>query len=801
VTAVTLTLLVLGTGPASPENVNRFTAATIDGTSIPFNTNIARILDEGPHTLRVTGAAIVAGDLVAVNLLDGASGAPLGTVFGFPAQSGAFTLSLPFQCANGRLVGPNGVAAAGGTIEHPARLVVRDGSNVLPFADNTWSIICRRDGLEFTVVPMLVRVLRGAAFTDFGEIRALVQVASNTLRERANILLTQPRDNITIKLDQFDTGNKDGSVQDPPELTQLLAVSAAELRRLFGSGRGLAAVIANAIVGGPCNGGAGCAGHDSARPVVFLVPTLQATPALRGNDLAHEFCHTFSLGRFHTIEGGSPFEPKADATWHHPSDPQNLMFPFNPTAAGTPRGSELTLPQVRQCRTGGRSRGMSKTRVGDPVLVRMDTKHGSWDDPSGDVTSGHVDLVGGTLFAQGELDNLDVLIELGAAHPSGTNVAEQFEMFFDTDDDVATGATFGTFAGIDKVLTIALTGQFPFTAPAGTMATTLLDVASGTVTTLEPGRVDRLQIHRDGPAGPMVADSGDAIRQSFSLPFLGALADQVPIGVRATSLDTGEVDETAFVFDFRPPAGPQLEMTPLVGRPGDRVNLQGANFPPSSRVKILVNHGEVLEATAGADGSLSASFRFPAGLALGDHFVTAAHETGAFDFSVFKVTPVARFSGKAHGVGLGDSGGLRIVARYVPDTDLDLGASQVTLTRLLAELDGGAGELVHGLPIVLLPAPGSNATSAVYETPVGALPRARLVLGKRGTAVNFRLDISGARIAAPRLCAGAPRRTTLTTSFTVTPQVSIPGLPGVSITTEQPWGCSGIGDRYLKAPP
>ena len=66
------------------------------------------------------------------------------------------------------------------------------------------------------------------------------------------------------------------------------------------------------------------------------------------------------------------------------------------------------------------------------------------------------------------------------------------------------------------------------------------------------GAVDRLQGIIDTIAGvavPGLFDYADSIRQVVPLPLLGLSALQV-IGVLATDLDSGEVDEASFVFEL-----------------------------------------------------------------------------------------------------------------------------------------------------------------------------------------------------------------------------------------------------------
>ena len=124
-------------------------------------------------------------------------------------------------------------------------------------------------------------------------------------------------------------------------------------------------------------------------------------------------------------------------------------------------------------------------------------------------------------------------------------------------------------------------GRFPFTAPDGAMTVSVLDVASGTSTGLTAGVVDRLQRIIDtavGLATPGSFDYADSIRQAVPLPLLGLSARRVPIGILATDLDSGEVDEASFVFE--------LSRSPGVGavQAGFNANSLPANDDQSSQI-------------------------------------------------------------------------------------------------------------------------------------------------------------------------------------------------------------------------
>jgi hypothetical protein len=144
---------------------------------------------------------------------------------------------------------------------------------------------------------------------------------------------------------------------------------------------------------------------------------------------------------------------------------------------------------------------------------------------------------------------------------------------------------------------------------------------------------------------------------------------------------------------------------------------------------------------------------------------------------------------------------------------LNLGASSVTIERLLDEVGVGAvGELVKGtgggdiLPVTLAARPGGTANAAIFETPSGSRPSFRMEIkngdpGKGLLELNLKLD-RGTMPTFPGLCAGQPLATHLATSFTIDDGVNAPAV----LSTIRAWRCSDLvgGDpqepRSLRVP-
>ena len=119
--------------------------------------------------------------------------------------------------------------------------------------------------------------------------------------------------------------------------------------------------------------------------------------------------------------------------------------------------------------------------------------------------------------------------------------------------------------------------------------------------------------------------------------------------------------------------------------------------------------------------------------------------------------------------------------------------------RLVNVLDesGGAGELVRGpggsasLPLVLHPLPGATANGAIYQSPRGARPFARVQLVSEGVGsdratVRVSIDVTSTVLGRPSRC--SPRRkggTTLETSFAV----EVDSARSIFVGANLPWQC------------
>ncbi len=434
--------------------------------------------------------------------------------------------------------------------------------------------------------------------------------------------------------------------------------------------RGLKLYVAREVPAMAGYVGFGASNHNE--PVILINPFAPPTVEVPGNVLAHEVCHVFTLGANHMIDDKNDSDPnndqKADAGGHS-DDKGNLMYP-------SPGGTNLKPDQVDEVNKGMRPRANTKQEPPPPPRARyaagllprqlplgqmtaLGTKHALFVDTRDDGSPSYADITDGMLFASGPAADLQITVNLAGLYPTA-DVNQTFEVFFNTDGNVATGPTFGAFAGIDTIVQVTLAGHYPFTAPAGSLVAQLVNPASNSSTALTPGHIDRVQtlLDADPPIVP-APDSHDSLRQSVPLALFGPLANTVPVGVRLTQ--TGSVpDEATVTFDFNLPPGPEIAMTPRVGRPGETLAVTGRRFSPSSAVTVLVDDTAVATGQTLADGSLSMSFAIPA-VAFGRHFVTAQDGGGLFDFSIFYVGALLDLGAQGGGFGIISAAGASAV--------------------------------------------------------------------------------------------------------------------------------------------
>jgi hypothetical protein len=417
-----------------------------------------------------------------------------------------------------------------------------------------------------TSVPLLVNVFNNVNIST-QDIDSIVNSA-NGIFNQTGVCGDFNNANISLNL-----ASGDGKVTDA-NFDLLRQGCENELNNTFG-GKGVKILFVNEIVDPTVPPGSFVSGENGhalntpsfgrggpASPCAFVRFT--GDVAQMSRTAAHEMSHGFTNG----------FEDN--------NDPNNLMaqdFTCQPAQALC--GTQLNPDQIAEIQRGAAQRARH-------------SEHGGWTDDIGDVSQAFIDLFFGSIYAPDQTSDLQFVINLAGLFPN-TNVNTKFQMFFDTDNNPATGGTFGAFSGIDKVLTISLTGTFPF---AGSMTATLLDVPSGTSITLAPGSVLRLSriLEANVPTAPR--DWVDSINQSVPFSAFGFSSSHIPIGIRATNTNTGEFDEASFVFTlstvFGGAARPGFDSNTLPGNDDGSTGLMPIGFPINffgqSYTQLFVNN-------------------------------------------------------------------------------------------------------------------------------------------------------------------------------------------------------------------
>lgn len=150
---------------------------------------------------------------------------------------------------------------------------------------------------------------------------------------------------------------------------------------------------------------------------------------------------------------------------------------------------------------------------------------------------------------------------------------------------------------------------------------------------------------------------------------------------------------------------------------------------------------------------------------------------------VSKLRGMARGAGKHKGK---PSGAVRIKGqlRLTRELDLSSPSTTVTLEALLSETLG-AGELVDGIPLELVPGHHNNRRAATFVTEKGSAPKAvlQIVAGRQTGSYSFRLSVEHASIEGAELCPSPD----LKTQLSIYDDDPVPAL----LTTELKWYCAG----------
>lgn len=481
---------------------------------------------------------------------------------------------------------------------------------------------------EFVVVELLVNVLKDVKMTD-EQIENAVKEANKILKQ-ANVQLEFDKKN--IQRDFNDQGNNNNKIENSED-GNLDKKGVEELEAKFGKGKGYKIVITDEIHG---TTNTGLSPHNPDLPVTYIIPREKAGDADRGQTLAHEFAHVFTLGKGHLVDDhdtpGTADDDKSDGKGHV-NDKKNLMYPT------TEGGTDLTDDQKDEIKKKAKKRAKTKVVKTEQTLETVPSTHSSWTDPLDPLKPPFIDLYCGTTFLEQPGANLQTVINLGGLFPK-TPVQAQYAYFLNTDNNNGTGIiAAGLFHGIDKVVFVEPSGLFPFTDSAGSVQSRIVDVATNQMTPLPPGIVERIYKIKDAfDSGlPGAVNVYDSIHQDIPMSLLDIpptvsiiqggiqtydantqLTEQRPIAIQVTAADDLAV----------------VRVDLLVGTANDTLQVEGQHYTPNSAFNVLVDGAVVQSGIVAGDGTLNTSFDFPV-LPGADYFITVRDDTGRSDYSVF----------------------------------------------------------------------------------------------------------------------------------------------------------------------
>lgn len=360
--------------------------------------------------------------------------------------------------------------------------------------------------------------------------------------------------------------------------------------------------------------------------------------------LAHDFCHAMSVGP-EAGEGGPGLGPK------DPSLINRLMY-YKPTNPDIPH--DTTDDELTEIRKGLKARGYQAR-----VELTQEERHQVWADERFEPPAGYayVDLLSGHLFDEGT--SFDIVIQVNGLLPDTGSHIIKYRYLLDTDNSTSTGVTVGPLSGVDKAVTITLSGHYPFTAPSGTI-TAQVQSATGGSLSIPSGTISRLT--RVGGVPIDAADEeftvripvADAITQPVQYAALEQLAPSVPTAIVAAEQVAGVpiAEDTAgpTVFVYSAPLGATVTILPTIGEPGDSISVTGVRFATSATIQLKLNDDSLGTALSNAQGSFSTAFVIP-DRPNGKYFVLARNTDGYADFNMLtirrvpEIVPIVPLSG------------------------------------------------------------------------------------------------------------------------------------------------------------
>jgi hypothetical protein len=353
-----------------------------------------------------------------------------------------------------------------------------------------------------------------------------------------------------------------------------------------------------------------------------------------GQTIAHEIGHVMTLGPGHKIDD----DTNADNGGHAPNQPgndgnDNIMAPSNRRT-----GSHLTPDQIAEMRRRRYVHGKCATQWERAYPATKDPQqYGTTTDTRGDQENSLTlyDLDRVYLTSLVESPAMDVQIAIAGLISPGIDVDAQYILGFDTDANLATGVSLGMLDGVDRLVTVVVSGNLEL----GPLHVTgqVSDPVSGTVTPLDPPptiTVEFEAVDLDEPAVEM------ATSLLFTVPkaLLNFTAVEAPaIAVAGDSMGALYDLSDIFLFDSeRWLDDPELTTlgtgTPV---PGSPYPFEVSGLEPNSQFILYLDDTPMLTETLDATGSFAGDFVFPSSLSTDEfYFLTAQDSTGEFAYNI-----------------------------------------------------------------------------------------------------------------------------------------------------------------------
>jgi len=215
------------------------------------------------------------------------------------------------------------------------------------------------------------------------------------------------------------------------------------------------------------------------------------------------------------------------------------------------------------------------------------------------------------------------------------HVEATYLIYYDTDNNKDTGFVIGDFVGIDKIITLDVSGKFPFTGSDGIIDGTIMDTATERTSELATSYVTAIFLADSGRENPLF----DSITFSVSAQQLGELPEnRITAGFESYSGNVLNIIPEMTIATTNK-IQPTLDTYPLVVA-DQSVKVQGTDFAPNSVVSLLWdgNPEPMTSVSTDSVGSFTTTIDIPNVLS-GDYLLDAIDEEDNVGLVVLTVEP------------------------------------------------------------------------------------------------------------------------------------------------------------------